>query len=112
MLDTKSDVRLALLVPFCTVGSHAATYVIASDKSPSSGDLTVNFSLVCLHLCLPVLYRRSAMQRSNIIATWINPYPTAFPYGNGMVLHFFQQQENSTTKTVHKVINKRLKTYV
>ena len=42
----------------------------------------------------------------------INPYPTAFPYGNGMVLHFCQQQESSTTKTVHKVINKRLKTYV
>ena len=35
----------------------------------------------------------------------INPYPTAFPYGNGMVLHFYQQQESSTTKTVHKVIN-------
>ena len=30
----------------------------------------------------------------------INPYPTAFPYGNGMVLHFYQQQESSTTKTV------------
>ena len=42
----------------------------------------------------------------------INPYPTAFPYGNGMVLHFYQQQESSTTKTVHKVINKGLKTYV
>ena len=41
-----------------------------------------------------------------------NPYPTAFPYGNGMVLHFYQQQESSTTKTVHRVINKRLKTYV
>ena len=45
-------------------------------------------------------------------AKQINPYPTAFPYGNGMVLHFYQQQESSTTKTVHKVINKRLKTYV
>ena len=44
--------------------------------------------------------------------TSVNPYPTAFPYGNGMVLHFYQQQESSTTKTVHKVINKRLKTYV
>ena len=44
--------------------------------------------------------------------TAVNPYPTAFPYGNGMVLHFYQQQESSTTKTVHKVINKRLKTYV
>ena len=42
----------------------------------------------------------------------INPYPTAFPYGNGMFLHFYQQQESSTTKTVHKVINKGLKTYV
>ena len=41
-----------------------------------------------------------------------NPYPTAFPYGKGMVLHFYQQQESSTTKTVHKVINKGLKTYV
>ena len=43
---------------------------------------------------------------------YLNPYPTAFPYGNGMVLHFYQQQESSTTKTVHKVINKGLKTYV
>ena len=42
----------------------------------------------------------------------INPYPTAFPYGNGMVLHFYQQQEISTTKTVHKVIIKGLKAYV
>ena len=40
-----------------------------------------------------------------------NPYPTSFPYGNGMVLHFYQQQESTTTKTVHKVINKGLKTY-
>ena len=49
-----------------------------------------------------------------VFPTWslINPYPTAFPYGNGMVLHFYQQQESSTTKTVHKVINKGLKTYV
>ena len=41
-----------------------------------------------------------------------NPYPTAFPYGKGMVLHYYQQQESSTTKTVHKFINKGLKTYV
>ena len=41
-----------------------------------------------------------------------NPYPTAFPYGNGMVLHFYEQQESSTTKTVHKVINRGLKAYV
>ena len=42
----------------------------------------------------------------------INPYRTAFPYGNGMVLHFYQQQESSTTKTIHRVINKGLKAYV
>ena len=48
----------------------------------------------------------------NFWADCFNPYPTAFPYGNGMVLHFYQQQESSTTKTVHKVINKGLKTYV
>ena len=40
-----------------------------------------------------------------IVFNSFNPYPTAFPYGNGMVLHFYQQQESSTTKTVHKVIN-------
>ena len=44
--------------------------------------------------------------------TAINPYPTAFPYGNGMVLHFYKQQESSTTKTVHRVIKKGLKAYV
>ena len=48
----------------------------------------------------------------NCVIKWFNPYPTAFPYGNGMVLHFYQQQESSTTKTVHKVINKGLKAYV
>ena len=57
-----------------------------------------------LHGC-PVLHKE---WKDSIII----PYPTAFPYGNGMVLHFYQQQESSTTKTVHKVINKRLKTYV
>ena len=54
------------------------------------------------------------MQESEwkITFCWVNPYPTAFRYGNGMVLHFYQQQESSTTKTVHKVINRGLKTYV
>ena len=46
------------------------------------------------------------------LVLYLNPYPTAFPYGNGMVLHFYQQQESSMTKTVHKVINKGLKAYV
>ena len=48
----------------------------------------------------------------NVFHFLFNPYPTAFPYGNGMVLHFYQLQESSTTKTVHKIINKRLKAYV
>ena len=47
-----------------------------------------------------------------VCSAMYNPYPTAFPYGNGMVLHFYQQQESSTNKTVHKVINKGLKAYV
>ena len=67
-------------------------------------------------------YRAEKMRKKTYAATdgpkeekiynMFNPYPTAFPYGNGMVLHFYQQQESSTTKTVHKVINKGLKAYV
>jgi len=56
--------------------------------------------------------RNVFLRKPSALDSVINPYPTAFPYGNGMVLHFCQQQESSTTKTVHKVINKRLKTYV
>ena len=59
-----------------------------------------------------LLYTRKILAPLHPIVTKIYPYPTAFPYGNGMVLHFYQQQESSTTKTVHKVINKGLKTYV
>ena len=44
-----------------------------------------------------------------LVESKFNPYPTAFPYGNGMILHFYQQQESSTTKTVHSFINKDLK---
>ena len=65
------------------------------------------------HLCTMHNYHQTAFYTH---VTWqsisINPYPTAYLYGNGMVLHFYQQQESSTTKTVHKVINKGLKTYV
>ena len=56
--------------------------------------------------------KRLKNEREILKSSIINTYPTAFPYGNGMVLHFYQQQESSTTKTVHKVINKGLKTYV
>ena len=63
-----------------------------------------NKAVISHHKGICLLYR--------IESQHFNPYPTAFPYGNGMVLHFYQQQESSTTKTVHKVINKGLKTYV
>ena len=70
-------------------------------KTWLSCSVSISYKLGALITCL-VSYCSN-----NII-----PYPTAFPYGNGMVLHFYQQQESSTTKTVHKVINKGLKTYV
>ena len=67
-----------------------------------------NFGIIC-----PILKKGDPMACSNYRGTLLlNPYPTAFLYGNGMVLHFYQQQESSTTKTVHKVINRGLKAYV
>ena len=83
-LKDKLTVSVRQLRDLSTVLEMAATEGILFDRSP-----------------LPFFERFS-----------FNPYPTAFPYGNGMVLHFYQQQESSTTKTVHKVINKGLKTYV
>ena len=65
-------------------------------------------TLLTTHVCMPVHFPA----KQPVVLNLLNPYPTAFPYGNGMVLHFYQQQESSTTKTVHKVINKGLKTYV
>ena len=69
------------------------------------------------HKSLQHDYRQSEshtllMDKKKPSTAYFNPYPTVFPYGNGMVLHFYQQQESSTTKTVHKVINKGLETYV
>ena len=81
-------------------------------------------TLSILYYFLPVAYIHTLYVFQNVIfpvrfksSNWsfghgfpsLNPYPTAFPYGNGMVLHFYQQQESSMTKTVHKVINKGLK---
>ena len=78
---------LAFFGPYSQVTCFCVLSITTGSRSMKSG-------------CLTVVIRN------------LNPYPTAFPYGNGMVLHFYQQQESSTTKTVHKVINKRLKTYV
>ena len=92
-------------------------------KCKTGRQLTVCGSYVRVHVCFasacaskvhcnratPVTWANKCVSTN---VTLFNPYPTAFPYGNGMVLHFYQQQESSMTKTVHKVINKGLKTYV
>ena len=69
-------------------------------------ELKLNMTF-CFTRCVSLFSRQTLR-----VSPKFNPYPTAFLYGNGMVLHFYQQQESSTTKTVHKVINKGLKTYV
>ena len=80
-------------------------------QNVSHKERTQNGTRLVLYLwddATPVVQHTEVMH----LVLMFNPYPTAFPYGNGMVLHFYQQQESSTTKTVHKVINKGLKTYV
>ena len=81
--------------------------LIIKDSMYGTGIHTTQ-NLVLQSLC----FIHSSIRSLRDITLQFNPYPTAFPYGNGMVLHFYQQQESSTTKTVHKVINKGLKTYV
>ena len=85
-----------------------------SEWSLSSGFATeILYGLSASHECRMLDPSLSCRFYHPIISDkTFNPYPTAFPYGNGMVLHLYQQQESSTTKTVHKVINKGLKTYV
>ena len=81
---------------------------VKSSGYPLHSPVPPSLSLLCVTVCHPI-------SNGLYILTWLvylNPYPTAFPYGNGMLLHFYQQQESSTTKTVHKVINKGLKAYV
>ena len=89
-----------------TPSSHLPTYCCHYE------DIQANHG----NLPKAILFRKSEIGYKNTSNFFFflsfNPYPTAFPYGNGMVLHFYQQQESSTTKTVHKVINKGLKAYV
>ena len=92
-------------------------------RSPFYNFISNRFLPICSHYggiksahCRKIIYiqrgKFSKYTNNQQMHFNINPYPTAFPYGNGMVLHFYQQQESSTTKTVHKVINKGLKTYL
>ena len=85
--------------------------VLRTSGRPSTGHLFgCPDKLIILRPIKPLLFKLLPYSRE--LVKYFNPYPTAFPYGNGMVLHFYQQQESSTTKTVHRVINKGLKTYV
>ena len=74
---------------------------------PQTGKETQRWNILSQFWC-----QRDLSRCQRVMIERLNSYPTAFPYGNGMVLHFYQQQESSTAKTVHKVINKGLKTYV
>ena len=74
--------------------------------------MNIRLKILILRCAIPVVCCNYKVMKSPSKNVTLNPYPTAFPYGNGMVLYFYQQQESSTTKTVHKVINKGLKTYV
>ena len=102
---------------------HTLVFTYICCYSNSSGKANYNYSLfltITQHItslihCMGWTSNISRIPLYQVVLTIqysINPYPTAFPYGNGMVLHFYQQQESSTTKTVHKVINKGLKMYV
>ena len=82
---------------------HASVQAEYKNQMMQSGQKLFSIKLKCV---TPINKKKKPFNAE------LNPYPTAFPYGNGMVLHFYQQQESSTTKTVHKVINKGLKTYV
>ena len=90
------------------------THCFSTAKIVAQTSLNGTLYLHCLSCSTLVVFRMNWLLDYTFIfiGVSLNPYPTAFPYGNGMVLHFYQQQESSTTKTVHKVINKGLKTYV
>ena len=98
---------------FCVVPLHNAVCLALGSGVPS-----IN-STVSTNICSGLTFKHVKCLGTGVYLIkgpsgpqCFNPYPTAFPYGNGMVLHFYQQQESSTTKTVHKVINKGLKAYV
>ena len=98
--------------PTCTVLVALCLFIYTYISSTSS----LRYKILSLHsFILSLAWTRGAISRHTgwqSLSQTYNPYPTAFPYGNGMVLHFYQQQESSTTKTVQKVINKGLKAYV
>ena len=84
---------------------------ILGTRAIGSSALVMGCALGMFSVKIKISEGKICCKNENVNSVY-NPYPTAFPYGNGMVLHFYQQQESSTTKTVHKIINKGLKAYV
>ena len=100
-----STVKYSSITPLSAEVKNRMRLTSTSPYSFTAWYLVIFFALIKRSFFLTCIQGDSML-------TSLNPYPTAFPYGNGMVLHFYQQQESSTTKTVHKVINKGLKTYI
>ena len=111
-IQPSQDVKTFTLNPVAAKTSSLVTY--SNFVHPGPTDNPQLHHTYASEPCSASLHSRFGLQ-GNIcymfgkVPDHNNHYPAAFPYGNGMVLHFYQQQESSTTKTVHKVINKRLK---
>ena len=105
-----------LLVFYCLSRRRFRRFrrIIKHQRHHCSSLATFNLSLLTALFFCSLEIARIVFKAKNghRVLLMYNPYTTAFPYGNGMVLHFYQQQESSTTKTVHKIINRGLKTYV
>ena len=69
------------------------------------------FNIGVTFLKLPT-YSKKIQKRAFLLKQINYPLSYSVPVRERMVLHFYQQQESSTTKTVHKVINRGLKAYV
>ena len=86
-----------------TADRSVVTYVIHTDGSTVQwrlNEITICGYLLASFPYISWYFLWHAIGYMWVHSKWINPYPTAFPYGNGMVLHFYQQEESSTTKTV------------
>ena len=71
----------SLLDNFASVASVTQKSVSATLLVLAKGNYEIrvegkNLFVLCIEMQIQIKY--------------INPYPTAFPYGNGMVLHFYQ----------------------
>ena len=95
-------------------GHKTHTFLHVYDLLGLFAELQKGTISIVMSVFLSIIMKKLGSHRTDFheLRYLINPYPTAFLYGKGTVLHFYQQQESSTTKTVHKVINKGFKTYV